>query len=153
MSSLDLSSITNKLKLRTCGATRFDVRARNLFSVISDSEAIDQYLSSLGYINVDVEWMVQTREDAAYLLRSILHRDLAYKDICLPATEAHACVSEFLSLFKLDAKFYTNSEWKSDENGVVDIFHFMAITEATLDAGIVAIDSDTIGMIWVEDED
>lgn len=70
-----------------------------------------------------------------------------YQSKAMTSERAKNLAEQFLALFE-DARFFTNGIF--NENGSHE---FNSITDATLDAGVICVNSTNIGILWVEDED
>jgi ferredoxin-NADP reductase len=153
MPNQELQQIKDNLKKRTAGVVHFDIQIR--FDPTGDCSVnrIDDHIAGLGHTRIDTQWIELKKPDAERLLTSILHKDMADRCESMPIDLAHATTRLFLEQFSDTAKFFTNAEWHQDKGGVWSIQSWHPITDSTFDSGIVACDSQRIGMIWVEDED
>lgn len=97
-------------------------------------------------------WYPMSRSEAKKGAASILHRDRAYDGEIMPANDASRLARGFLGFFTNgDVKCFTNGRLikpssESDRG-------WNAITEATFDCGIIVVADDSIGILWVADED
>ncbi len=93
-------------------------------------------------------------ELAQKILTYILHYDLAYHSEIMPIENASLLARRFLKLFSPDIKFFSNSPGTEEvKNEIVSMTGWLPITQATFDTGVIAVDGNHIGCLWVEDED
>lgn len=144
--------ISNNLSKRDAGLVHFDLRNREEFKGTSEFAIIDKYVLELGHHKCE-KWLEIKRPDAERLLTSILHKDMAYNYECMEISLARAAARSFFDQFAPTAKFFTNAEWRTGSGGLVEVNSWNNITDATFDAGIVALDDLNIGIVWIEDED
>lgn len=141
---------------RTCGVLHLELRERSELHAPGNARgACDSLTAALGFRVLGEAWAEVQHGEARQIIQRILWRDLAYfSEIREPAT-ADAFASDFLDLFDVDARFFTNDEFMHHqvflrENGYAQGW---PVTEETCETGIVAVDARTVGMIWVEDQD
>jgi len=147
------AQIRDNLEKRDAGLVHFDIRSRTDFSRTSDIAAIDEFVTELNHNKLASLWKPFNKYDAERLVTSILHKDMAYQYECMEIGLARATMRRFFDLFSDSARFYSNAEFRPASGGLVSIGSYQSITKATFDSGIVAIDDNHIGLIWVEDED
>ncbi len=99
-----------------------------------------------------------SRDQAAAILTSVLQRDLAYNCPIMDAAMADDLARQFLDLFAAGARYFTNCEFRyarDEESGrvIADLGSWFPLSMATFDTGIICVDSQRIGILWVEDED
>jgi hypothetical protein len=67
-----------------------------------------------------------------------------------PARAAQVATA-FVSRFADDAEFWTNGDlWRASYHPTGS---WSPLTPATFDTGVVAVDDDAVGILWVTDED
>ena len=89
-------------------------------------------------------------QQAATLLRKILHRDLAYNAKIMSEAKAEELAIRFLNCFDREsAQFYTNGDFYE----VNPRRGWNPATNATFDTGVIVISNSRVGCLWVEDED
>jgi hypothetical protein len=103
-------------------------------------------------------WRKVDRATASSVLFSLLVEDMAYSSPRLPKEQATAAAEEFLEKFGVDASFFTNGNWeegwrraKDGRSGVGPSWE--PATSATFDGGVIALDQNRSGILWLEDED
>lgn len=89
-----------------------------------------------------------TAEVARSVIEGLLTKDLAYGSDILPAEDANFLATTFLSYFP-GGTFYTNGELALPGQ----VATWTSMTDATFDAGVLAMTNDNAGLLWVEDED
>lgn len=123
------------------------VQRRNISgSIVSE---IDDYVQSLDFTGLGDRWMTVSRQVAIEILLSILTHDLAYRSKMMEISEAMTYANSLLSFYTHKIQFFTNGDLFQD-NGVQG---WNPISKSTFDTGIVIVDEDQIGIVWVEDED
>ena len=147
------AQIRDNIEKRDAGLVHFDIRSRKDFESAKDIAAIDEFVAELNHKKLDSLWKTFNKYDAERLLTSILHKDMAYQYECMEIGLARSTMRSFFDLFSDSARFYSNAEFRPASGGLVSIGSYQAITNATFDSGIVAIDDNHIGFIWIEDED
>ncbi len=145
--------IRENIGKRDAGLVHFEIRSRKDFSSTKDTAAIDEFVSELNHKKLDSLWKTFNKYDAERLLTSILHKDMAYQYECMEIGLARSTMRSFFDLFSDAARFYSNAEFRPESGGLVSVSSHQAITNATFDSGIVAIDDNHVGFIWIEDED
>ncbi|MEM7579090.1 MAG: hypothetical protein AAF316_04425 [Cyanobacteria bacterium P01_A01_bin.80] len=98
------------------------------------------------------------RQQAAVVVRRILHRDLAYDSKLMSQVKAENLTTRFLDCFDIkDTQYYTNGSYYAPEQGFVNnvkVGHsWTPATYATFDTGILVVSKSKSGCLWVEDED
>lgn len=95
--------------------------------------------------------------DARHLIRSVLHRDMAYSWEIMPEARAAELADRFLAQFGPGTRYYSNGNWHLppvvQPNGVICGPSWDPVTTATFDTGVLAIGPRCSGCLWVEDED
>lgn len=94
-------------------------------------------------------WIELDRGRAAKITTRVLHKDLAYDLPTMPFEVAEELALHFLSFFENGATFLTNGEHGVDGN----LERWTGLTAATFDTGVIGVDEERVGMLWVEDED
>lgn len=95
-----------------------------------------------------------SEEKAQNILEAVLARNMAYKYEAMPLERAVQLAKEFIESQLPNTRFLVNGDWTTYLNESKSTgFSWHNLTEATFDAGVVAV-SDRLAMcIWVEDED
>ncbi|MEE8104219.1 MAG: hypothetical protein V3T86_01645 [Planctomycetota bacterium] len=101
--------------------------------------------------DVDAWWRLDKPAAREYLA-SVVCYHRAYEDEVVELATAKQLADGFLSAFSGGAVHFTNAE-TAERNGHLSTHHWMRITNATFDEGLVAMDEARIGILWVEDED
>ncbi len=113
-------------------------------------EIIDLLMKALNYSPLGQQWKEINREEAQKILLLILTKDLAYNTNLMSLSDAKQLLLRFLSFFKADCQFFTNASFN---NKYSRIKSWNSITQATFDTGVVIVNTNRIGILWVEDED
>ena len=115
----------------------------------------DDLVRSVGFRTLGTKWRELTPERACAALERVLGRDLAYGGQAMNSATAQELSRDFITLFSGRSFFYTNGDFPAPEEyreggwaGSWD-----PVTRATLDTGVVAVDGDHAGLLWIEDED
>jgi hypothetical protein len=108
----------------------------------------DRLAESAQYSAIGDSWLPLPRDAALQLVHDILARDLAYDDVVMPSTEAQELASRFLAHVGEVAEYFTNGSWLTRPD-----LSWEPLSQATFDAGVVAVGGDSAAMLWVEDED
>lgn len=86
------------------------------------------------------------KSEALKILTRVLHRDMAYESEIMPIQSAAELSTLFLKNFEeKSATFFTNID---NSTGA-----WNPVTQATFDAGIIAISQTESACLWIEDED
>lgn len=93
-------------------------------------------------------------EKARAILEAVLAHDMAYKSEAMPRNRAAQLASEFIESQLPETRFFVNADWTvyfydAKSKG----FSWTNLTDATFDAGVVAISDRFASCIWAEDED
>jgi hypothetical protein len=131
---------------RRAGRVHIELRAR---AALPDaSAAAKEFVLALG-LEPPESWMELERERAATIATRVLHRHLAYDSATMPFEVAEKLARDFLSFFTDGATFLTNGEHGVDGK----LKEWNALTTSTFDTGVLGVDQERVGMLWVEDED
>jgi hypothetical protein len=115
---------------------------------------IDAAVASLGFQPISTSWREISSSEAVGILRNILNRDLAYNAEIMPGEVAQELAERFCALFPQTARYFTNGGWRTSLGGEAQSpVSWQPLTDATFDAGIVAVGNGYLGVAWVEDED
>ncbi len=87
--------------------------------------------------------------NAAALVASILHKDMAYSHPMMLEERANELAGQFFEQFGAGATCFSNG-WTGWETGSTG---WHPATDATFDTGVLVVGHDRSGCIWVEDED
>lgn len=141
---------------REYGVVHCEFRKREELNNSSDArQTADELLRMVGFRPLGTKWRELTLERASSILERVLGRDLAYDGQAMSPELAQKLSREFVTLFSGQALYYTNGDFPSPEQyreggwaGSWD-----PVTLATFDTGVVAVDGDHAGLLWIEDED
>jgi hypothetical protein len=124
--------------VRTCVARVWDI-------------ALPEVLKDLG-LTPNAEDLVEVGPtEAVAILAILLHRDLAYRAEVMPKNRAEGLAAAFVAEVGGSAsRFYSNMRQKELEAGN---FPKTSFTDATFDAGIVALSPPLAACVWIKDED
>lgn len=106
---------------------------------------IDQFTLAKGYYALGSAWQAVPREDAIRFLSAVIARDMAYGIQQCPIEEAERLTASFIDFFADDAIIFSNV---SDAHGPI-----APLTSATFECGMVVLDEELIGILWIQDED
>jgi hypothetical protein len=103
-------------------------------------------------------WREVSRSEANVVLVALLREDMAFSLRRLGDLQVRAAIDDFLGSFSPSARFFTNGNW---EEGWTRSKHssssfgpaWTPATDATFDGGVIVIDSNLSGILWLEDED
>lgn len=125
----------------------------------------DAFVASLGLTPIGEHWLSRSRSEAKRYICRILEGDMAGGRMMLPA-ESSRLATSFLGFFHghydsddygleyFTNGFFTNGDLMDDRRvGWSCGWGGARVTDATFDSGIIVVSPDTMGMIWVEDED
>ena len=144
------------LSARQYGVVHCEFRMREELNRSSDGrQTADEIARVVGFRPLGTKWRELTRENACVFLERVLGRDLAYDGQAMSPDLAEQLSREFVALFSGRSFYYTNGDFPSPEHyreggwaGSWD-----PVTLATFDTGVVAVDGDHAGLVWIEDED
>ena len=98
-----------------------------------------------------------TKAEALQVLTRVLHRDMAFDSEIMPASVAAGLSASFLQGFEDDsATFFTNIDCSKMGKVARNTWagpDWRPVTEATFDAGVIAISGFQSACLWIEDED
>ncbi len=99
-----------------------------------------------------------TKEEAEQILTRILHKDMAYNCEIMPKRAAAELSASFLREFDDGAaSFYTNIDYSGEGRALGSSTWagpgWKPVTQATFDAGVIAISGVQAACLWIEDED
>jgi len=87
---------------------------------------------------------------ARAVIASILVKTLAYDSDWVERADAEHVASIFVACFSDDADFWTNGELSRRDRSARS---WSPLTSATFDTGVLAVDDEAVGILWVTDED
>ncbi len=153
----DVQTLRERIEhARSCGEVFLFVDERPAEDARNEVQLVDAFVGQHGFSEIGDQWREVTRDFAERTLIRLLSFDLAYRAPLVPETLARQFAKRFLGWFRSDVTFLTNHLVNSDETAVISglsSYRSMPITDATFDAGIVAIDSALLGILWFADED
>lgn len=166
---IDLSALEGRI--RSCfeeGKFYLYGRARSRKGEATPDE-IAEFLEEHDLAPLKPEHIIELdRADAETLLKNGLELDFAYRNPRMTAATAAAHTADFLSLFSGEARYFTNScqgmyyptlevivvkPFLSDKPQKISTTGYSPITDCLVDTGVIAIDQNTIGMLWFADND
>ena len=142
--------------LRHDGVVHLEIMDRNELGAVTDAgKAADALARAHGFKPLGRNWREFPRARAIAALKDVLHRDQAYSGEQMSEAEAAALAEEFVGRFEEGATFYTNATFppRTDPPSPGWAGSWDPLTEATFDTGIVAVDTRSAGLLWIEDED
>jgi hypothetical protein len=83
------------------------------------------------------------------MLQNILYRDLVYGVEARHATPAHELTQRFMGLFSQRARFFSNGNLGLPNHNPKA---WVCLSSAMFDTGLVCLDEQRIGILWVQDE-
>ena len=118
----------------------------------------DLAAEAFGIRGLGEDWREVSRKVAAAVLVALLREDMAYSLRRLEDPQVRAAIDDFLGAFSLSARFFTNGNWevgwtRSKHGSCSFAPKWTPATDATFDGGIIAIDTNSSGILWLEDED
>jgi len=121
------------------------------------AEGPDAVAEQFGLTLLGEDWRSIDRGVAHGVLLKLLVEDMAYNQRRLSDEQANALALEFLGYFGADARFYTNGDWEVVPDyvskGTGAGHSWISATSATFDGGVLAVDVERCGVLWIEDED
>ena len=139
---------------RRCGVVHVESRHRTAIGAesLDDRDASDALAIALGLQALGEAWVALEQARACQVASDVLWHDLAYRFEIMDRLQAEELSRDFLTHFAPDARFFSNfasmgAEVEVLENG------WNPLTDATFDTGIVVVDQNRVGILWVEDED
>jgi hypothetical protein len=112
-------------------------------------DSIEGLLRDFGFAHPEEVLFPIPRDEASGVISHLTAYDQAYGAPTGVIDIAEECGREFVALFPEDARFFTNS---SEPIGAANR-SWHPLTEATFDAGVLAIAPRRVGVLWFEDED
>ena len=113
---------------------------------LAEARAVDDFVRSLG-MRPPPAWNEVDRDGAIEVLSSALMNDLVDDGPMMSFAEAEACARAFVAACKDDAVFFTNGALADTRRG----FGRHGITSAKADAGVIAVSSTSVTLMWIED--
>lgn len=136
------------LKERKWGHTTCEIIERQTTNGGTAINAVDTFIEGLGFTGLDDEWEKIEMRQAQAILQAILYKDLAYSVPNMTVQRACQLTEQFLSLFIQPCHYLTNGKWELGR-----LVMWSGITEEIQDTGVVCINPQFIGMLWVQDDD
>ena len=84
------------------------------------SPSVPELAREFGLPDDEVCYKEINADDARRLVRSMLHRDLAYNFELMPLAQAQQFADQFLAYFGSGARYYTNGTWHLPGAGLTD---------------------------------
>ncbi|MED3728545.1 hypothetical protein [Priestia filamentosa] len=134
---------------REAGKVTCSMRERTQHSSLDD---INHFVKQLGYQGLGNDWDSVDEQMARRIITYILSMDLAYDSDLDSTPIAGELCDYFISLLSSQAEYYTNAHFEED-SGHFRLEEWSSISTSTFDTGIIVVDRDKIGILWVEDED
>jgi hypothetical protein len=110
---------------------------------------LDDYVNRFGFVGIGSHWRELAPQDAAHMLQNILYRDLVYGVEASHARPAHELTQRFLGLFSQRARFFSNGNLGLPNHNPKA---WVCLSSAMFDTGLVCLDEQRIGILWVQDE-
>jgi len=98
-------------------------------------------------------WDLLERDYAHTVLRDALRWEQAYGSERLELAVADRIATGFVELFDASGRFFTNWRFESTARGLRATSGSGSVTGATFEAGVVAVDGQRMGLLYVADED
>jgi hypothetical protein len=106
---------------------------------------LDAFAEAAGFKGAGESWKEVQADGARKTLVDLLALDQAYRSRIMSEEDAESLAKRFLALWSEDEpRFFTNGS-PAD--------HWMPITSATFDCGVIALGKRRAGFLWFEDED
>ncbi len=93
------------------------------------------------------------RPEAIAVLRTVLHKDMAYSAKIMSSEKAKSLANEFVGKFDDEAVFYTNGEYGKPRSNTNVGPSWSPATDATFDTGVIVLSNGVVGCVWFADED
>ena len=111
-------------------------------------EAVDKYVTSLGFKPIGKAWKLLDKESLLDLLAKMCHKSMAYSVEMMSMEAARQIAEAFVAQFNpTNALYFANGSISEGSAG------WTSITKSTMEMAIVVMDSDKTGIICCEDED
>jgi hypothetical protein len=151
------SIIDEILSKRECGYRTCVVEDRQFAPPVADSDLFqlaDAFVAEPDFTGLGAHWTKIGREDARSIIEELLYKDMAYGVSIMPRATAKNLAERFISLFGEGARYLTNGNFilpTTDPRSVPNSGD--PISTSTFDSGVVCVDTNRLGILWVEDED
>ncbi|NUO50266.1 MAG: hypothetical protein HOV80_15535 [Polyangiaceae bacterium] len=110
-----------------------------------------------GFRALGSEWRQIDQADALAISFNVLHRDLAYGASMMTRQAAEQLAREVLTLIPEPVAYFTNGTWAegfaAEATSPYGAISWKPISDATFDAGIIAVGAEKTVLLWVQDED
>lgn len=118
----------------------------------ANSASVTDVASSFGLMNSPECYEEIDAAEAAKVLESVLHKDMAYKVEIMPISLARELSEAFVAVFAdSNPRFFTNGEW-GRPMGTLGV-GWTPVTSATFDTGVLVVSDQSVGCVWCMDED
>jgi len=151
------SVIDQILKGRNYGLTTCVVSSRKhrqSSEAVAVKAELDEFIAQLGFNGLNDQWSEIAVTAAQFIAMEVLRRDLPIGVHFLPEQEATRLAERFLSFFDSDVRCFTNGNLiigNADASAPPGCFS--PISASPSDTGIICVDNQRIGILWVDDED
>ena len=109
-------------------------------------ETLDMFVASLGFQAIGDGWRQLNKGEATALLRRVLEHDLAYGVAEMEPEQAIALADDCLDTAGVAEYFtngaFTNGGWAGHK-----------VAPGTFDTGVAWVGAESVGILWVQDED
>lgn len=117
---------------------------------------LNDFVAAVGLGNPGVpvtRWNPVDKPQAHAILRDTLRWEQAYETPRLELIQAERIAASFVCLFDEWGSFFTNASFDERPTGLRATSWYGSVTLATFEAGIVGVDGQRIGLLYVADED
>lgn len=117
---------------------------------------LDSFVTRFGFLGINDRWNEIEFLNARRIMFRIVRTDLAYDLPQVPEEVANTLVEEIIKTLDADvgSRYFTNGEYYKPISRAPGIGpSWQPITNATFDSGVVVLADQSIGLVWVEDED
>ena len=132
------------LAKRRAGRVVLESHPVSEFRSHSARETLDAYVQRLGLHGLGEDWIQVDNLTALQIVIEVLYYQQAQGQALMKLHEAASLAAQIVSLFDADnprTLFFTNR----------DATHWIPLAEGTYDSGVLFLDSQHVGMLWVLD--
>lgn len=126
------------------------------FEELKFTEDIDSFVIELGFSGLGNEWRIVDESRAREILHYVLSLDLAYDQELESSSLAEELTQYFIMQFSGTTTYYTNADFDYDRGfgkGLFGLRSWSPLSKAIFDTGVIAINEEKVGILWVEDND